>query len=118
MFVAGIKLFFGFVAGAILLVLGIYLLTAGHFITAAILQAIADGIRKILKGISEHPGIVVGTAVYLGLMLILFDSSSDTVQGIGSLMLIGVLIVYIRWRSKIAKQSSTAKSSASRRFWA
>ena len=78
MFVAGIKIFFGFVAGAILLVLGIAVLRFGWFAIVAVFEAVARKIRQVVKFVQTHPGTVVLAVVYLLAALVLADDNSPT----------------------------------------
>src|SRR5579863_401696 len=99
-FVAGIEIFFGFVAGAILLVLGIAVLKVAWFVIVAVFDAVIRGAQRAVNFVQTHPGKVVLAAIYLLVALVLTDDTSTTLAAIGMWMLIlaviGVLIVYYR----------------------
>ena len=111
MFVAGIEIFFGLVAGAILLSLGIAALSIAWLGIAAVFEAVSREIQRGVEFVQTHPGKVALAAIYLLVALALTGDTSRTLSAIGLWMLlfapIGVLITYFRFRKRSTTPSAT-----------
>jgi hypothetical protein len=90
MFIAGIEIFFGFVAGAILLVLLINCLRLAGYVIAAIFIAVSRLFAAFLVAFppwfERRAGWILGIAVYCVIMFTLGNSPNPTILATGSFM--------------------------------
>lgn len=81
MFIAGIEIFFGFIAGAILLALGVLILNACWRLAKLILKSLVEMFRWVVMRFNKNPlGILIILAVVVGCQAI--DSHYQTDAGI------------------------------------
>ena len=91
MFVAGIKIFFGFVAGAILLVVGLAVLSGLWSLLIVILKTCAGGLTNLGKWAQWRAGWIVGFSIYCVIGCTLVEVADNRYFLAGSVMLLALL---------------------------
>jgi hypothetical protein len=110
MFVAGIEIFFGFVAGALLLMLLIYSAFAGWVIVGNIGSAISRSLAKLPAWIERRAKWILASAIYFVAMLVLGQSHNPIMIGTSGIMWMILIVASVVKLFLLQKAKPSAKS--------
>jgi hypothetical protein len=91
MFIAGIEIFFGFVAGAIILVIGINLLHVLGLAFIGTVRAAIRGLGRLRDWAVRRAGWILAVGVYCVIALVLVGAEDNRYWLAGSLMILALL---------------------------